>query len=73
MALFDGAAYRIDLPKETMAMAITINLEKEGEDIERNLLLKNPGRGEEKKPIVVPFTAGSAGSIGTLKWKKEFE
>jgi hypothetical protein len=35
--LFDGAAYSIDLLKETMTMTAAINSKEEGDDVRRNL------------------------------------
>jgi hypothetical protein len=49
--LFNGAAYRVDLLKETMTMPMTaaINSKEEGEDDRRNLPPKEPYQREERE------------------------
>jgi hypothetical protein len=51
LVLFDGAACRIDLLKETMTITAAINSEEEGEDDRRNLPPKEPYRrvGESER------------------------
>jgi len=46
--LVSGAPYRFDLPKETITMTATINSDKEGEDVGRNLLPKELYQRKER-------------------------